>query len=141
VKEDRTMTNENTEIEVHDKRAVDASVGEPTWAGKFFTPAVDIYSTDTETVVSADLPGVTQDGLEIDLRDGVLTLVGKVHQVPEPYRSLQHEYEIGGYLRRFTLGDDIDADNIDATLKDGVLTLLLPKAKQALPRKIQVNVV
>lgn len=133
------MTSENSEIEVQDKQTVDASSGEPTWAGRFFTPAVDIYSTDTETVVTADLPGVTQDGLEIDLRDGVLTLVGKVQEVPAGYRALQNEYEIGGYLRRFDLNDDIDADRIDATLRDGVLALLLPKAEAALPRKIQVK--
>lgn len=134
------MTNESTEIEVQDKQTADASAGEPTWAGKFFTPAVDIYATDSETVVTADLPGVSPEGLEIDLRDGVLTLVGKAHDISGQYRALQNEYEIGGYLRRFNLSDDIDVDHIDATLRDGVLTLTLPKTKEALPRKIQVKV-
>ena len=134
------METQTTEIEVQDKKVAAPEAGEPTWAGNYYTPSVDIHATDSETVMVADLPGVTKDGLEIDLRDGILTIVGKVHTTPDDHRLIQHEYEIGGYLRRFTLGEDVDTDRIDATLKDGVLTLVLPKSEAALPRKIEVKV-
>ncbi len=133
------MANDN-EIEIRDKQEVDATAGEPTWAGTFFTPAADIYSTDDAITVVADMPGVSKDALEIDLREGVLTLTGKVETPPEDYRELQREYRIGGYLRKFNISDQIDQSAIEATLKDGVLTLTLPKAEEARPRKIQVQV-
>jgi len=93
------METPTTEIEVQDKKVAAPEAGEPTWSGKVFTPSVDIHATDSETVVVADLPGVTREGLEIDLREGILTLVGKVHTAPDDYRLIQREYEIGGYLR------------------------------------------
>ncbi len=133
-------TDEKTEIEVADKHEIDDTAGEPTWAGTFFSPRVDIRSSDTGLTLVADLPGVSKDGLDIDLREGVLTLLGKVEALPEEWRPLQQEYRLGGYLRRFNISDDIDREAIAATLKDGVLTLDLPKVKEAQPRKIQVNV-
>jgi HSP20 family protein len=135
------MTKEtNKEIEVRDKQAVQTASGEPTWSGQFFTPAADIRSNDNEITLVLDMPGVTQGDLDIDLREGVLTVVGKVADEPVNYRALQQEYEIGGYLRKFNISDQIDRDGIAATLSDGVLTLVLPKAEQARPRKIQVQV-
>ena len=133
------MTEQNTEIEVREKQEVEASQGEATWEGTFFTPDVDIYSTDEGITVLADVPGVTADGLDIDLREGVLTLIGKVPAVDGGLRPVRGEYRVGGYLRRFTLSDDVDADGIEASLDAGVLTLTLPKAEKAKPRKIQVR--
>lgn len=131
---------EKTEIEVADKREIDDTAGEPTWAGTFFSPRVDIISSDTGLTLVADLPGVGKDGLDIDLREGVLTLLGKVEELSSEWRPLQQEYRLGGYLRRFNISDDIDREAISATLKDGVLTLDLPKVMEARPRKIQVQV-
>jgi len=127
------MSDKSTEIEVREKQAVDTTTGETTWEGNFFTPAVDIYSTDTSITLMADMPGVSRQGLDIDLRKGVLTLLGTVKDVPEGHRPLQEEYEIGGYMRRFELSDDIDVNRIEATLKDGVLHLVLPKSEKNLP--------
>ena len=135
------MTNETTkELEVREKQAVEASSGEPTWSGKFFTPAADIFSNDDAITLVLDMPGVTQGDLDVDLREGVLTVVGKVADEPVEYRLLQQEYEIGGYLRRFNISDKIDRDGIAATLNDGVLTVLLPKAEESKPRKIEVQI-
>jgi HSP20 family protein len=86
------------------------------------------------------MPGVSKGSLEIDLRDGVLTLTGKVEALPEDYRALQREYQLGGYLRKFNISDRIDSAGIAATLKDGVLTLVLPRSEEARPRKIAVQV-
>lgn len=131
---------EKTEIEVADKQEIDDTAGEPTWAGTFFSPRVDITSSDTGLTLVADLPGVGKDGLDIDLREGVLTLLGKVEELSPEWRPLQQEYRLGGYLRRFNISDDIDREAISATLNDGVLILDLPKLKEAQPRKIQVQV-
>ena len=134
------MNDKNTEIEVAEKQAVDTTSGETTWEGTFFTPTVDIYSNDSAITLLADMPGVAPDDLDIDLRKGVLTLLGKVRELPVGHRPLQQEYEMGGYRRRFELSDDIDAEKIEATMKDGVLHLLLPKAEKAMPRKIEVKI-
>ncbi len=128
------------EITVRNKQAVETTSGEPTWSGRFFTPAADIYSSDEAITLVLDMPGVTQEELDIDLRDGVLTIVGKVPDEPAEYRLMQQEYEIGGYLRRFNISDKVDRDGISAKLKDGVLTLVLPKAEEIRPRKIEVHV-
>ncbi len=104
-----------------------------------FTPVVDIYETDEGLVLLADLPGVGKDKLSIDLKDDVLTITG---EVPEPDfvgESLMAEFQAGGYIRQFTLGEAIDRTKIDAKLKNGVLTLRLPKAAKAKPHRIEVQ--
>jgi len=137
-----TMSTENTskEIEVREKQAVEQAHGEVTWEGRFFNPHVDIWSSEKGITILADLPGVAKDGLDIDLREGILTIVGKVAGQRDGFEPIRSEYEIGGYMRRFTISDEIDTEAIGATLKDGVLTLVLPKAARALPRKIAVHV-
>jgi len=126
-------------IAVRAKQEAERSSGEPTRSGRYFTPAVDIYSSETQITLIADMPGVTKDNLDLDLREGILTVVGRVDDVPTSYRPLQREYEVGGYMRRFTVGEDVDRSGITATLKDGVLTVVLPRTKEAQPRKIAVQ--
>ncbi|WP_321368556.1 Hsp20/alpha crystallin family protein [uncultured Desulfuromusa sp.] len=95
------------------------------------TPAVDIYETADELVLLADLPGVATQGLQLEVSRGVLTLEGEIQAADnEKQRS---------YYRQFTLSERIDADAGDAALKDGVLTLRLPKSEAAKPRKINVK--
>jgi len=132
-------TNPDTDLEVREKQAVDESQGEATWEGPMFRPDVDIYSTPEHIVLLTDLPGVKQENLDIDLREGVLTLVGHAEEAPEGFVPASVEYRTGGYVRRFTLADDVDSDGIEAVLKDGVLKLILPRAKAARPRKIEVQ--
>ncbi len=105
-----------------------------------FAPAVDILETGEEVILRADLPGVSEKDLDISLEKGVLTLraSGSESAVPEGMRRLQQEYVAGDYERAFSLSDEIDQENIRASVKNGVLTLRLPKAGPAKARKIDI---
>jgi len=95
------------------------------------TPAVDIYETQDELVLQADLPGVEESSLQLEVSRGVLTLEGEVLDT-----AADRQYS---YSRQFTLSDRIDADAGKATMKNGVLTLRLPKSEAAKPKKIAVR--
>ncbi len=113
---------------------------EQTRPGLVFTPAVDIFETDKEITLLADMPGVKAGDLNIDLREDVLTLASDVKS-PEGADEVDviREYRTGKYYRQFTLSQVIDQAKIDAELKDGVLRLQLPKVEAATPRKIAVK--
>jgi len=130
---------DSKELKVREKQEV-ASPAEQTAPGLVFTPAVDIFETEKEITLLADMPGVKADDLNIDLRENTLTLSGNV----EPDRAageelLLGEYEFGRYYRQFTLGEVVDQEKIDASLTDGVLRLSLPKVEKATPKKIAVK--
>ena len=130
---------ESRELQLKEKQELSVP-GEQTKSGPVFTPAVDIFETEKNITLLADLPGVKSDELNIDLRDNVLTLTGDV----TPWEGAEEEdllieYEIGRYFRQFTLSELIDQDKIDAQLNDGVLRLILPKVEKATPRKISVK--
>jgi HSP20 family molecular chaperone IbpA len=130
---------ESKELQAKEKHEV-AAPGEQTRPGLVFTPEVDIFETDHEITVLADMPGVAADGVNIELRDGVLTLNGDVKPWEGPDESdVLVEFEIGKYYRQFTLSDAIDQNKIDGKLEDGVLRLTLPKAQKAVPRQITVS--
>lgn len=130
---------ESKELQAKEKHEVAAPV-EQTRAGLVFTPEVDIFETTREITVLADMPGVAADGVNIDLREGVLTLSGEVKPWEGPEeKDVLIEYEVGKYFRQFTLSDVIDQSRIDAKLQDGVLRLTLPKAQKAVPRQIAVT--
>jgi len=115
---------------------------EQTRPGLVFTPNVDIFETDKELVLLADMPGVKAGDLNVDLRDNTLTLTGDVQPYQNPTESdILREYEVGKYYRQFSLSEIIDQSKIDAQLKDGVLRLTLPKVEKATPRKIAVQAV
>lgn len=95
------------------------------------TPDVDIYETDTELVLLADMPGVSEQGLQLEVSRGVLTL--------EAERAVADNGNKHGYYRQFKLSERIDADAGQAELKNGVLTLRLPKTEAARPKKIAVK--
>jgi HSP20 family molecular chaperone IbpA len=127
------------EIQVKPKQEV-TSQAEQTKPGVVFTPSVDIFETERELTLLADLPGVTAENLTIDLRENTLTLTGEV----EPFERADEEdilieYEIGKYYRQFSLSNVIDQSKIDANLTDGVLRLTLPKVEDAKPRKIEIR--
>ena len=126
-------------LQVKQKQEV-TSPAEQTRPGLIFTPNVDIFETDREITLLADIPGVTADNLTIDLRKNVLTLTGEV----APFESANEEdimieYETGKYQRQFNLSGVIDQSKIDAKLNDGVLRLTLPKVGETTPRKIKVK--
>ncbi|MGD9330035.1 MAG: Hsp20/alpha crystallin family protein [Desulfobacterales bacterium] len=130
---------ENKELKVREKQEL-SHPAEQTRPGFYFTPSVDIFETDTELTLLADMPGVDADNLSIDLRDDTLTLEGEVTLKDDSQaEAIYQEYSTGRYYRQFSLSEVIDQSNIDAQLKDGVLRLSLPKVAKATPRKIAVK--
>jgi HSP20 family molecular chaperone IbpA len=126
------------DIEARPKQKVERT-DERTRPATFFQPSVDIYENADGLVVVADMPGVGPDGVEIEVEGNQLTIEGSVR--PKDYQGvkpLHVEYGIGNFYRRFTLGDAIDRDGIKAEVRDGVLTLRLPKAQHARVRRIPV---
>jgi HSP20 family protein len=128
------------EIQFRDKQEVQG-LGEPTKTGITFVPAVDIYETEEALTLLADMPGVSPEGIRIDLKDNQLTVSGEVFEsAGNQERVLLKEYETGNYIRQFALGEVIDQSKITAQLNNGVLTLVLPKVEKAKPRRIEIKV-
>ena len=101
---------------------------------------MDICETKDAIVLLADMPGVDEKSIDITLEKSVLTLLGRVEpETYEGYRAAYVEYDAGDYERAFTLSDEIDRDRIDASVKNGVLRLTLPKAEPVKLRKINVK--
>lgn len=116
---------------------------ETTFSEPVFTPLTDIWETETGLTLVADMPGVSAENLTIGLEDRVLTISGRVEKRPATCtcKALSTEYGEGDYYRQFQLSELIDQEKISATLKNGVLTLELPKVAPAQPRKITVQAV
>jgi HSP20 family protein len=110
-------------------------MGESTWL-----PSVDVSENDSALSVRAELPGMTQDDIELNLQDNVLTLTGekkKEHQEEqENFHRVERSY--GSFRRTFTLPCNVKAEKISATFKDGVLEITLPKTEEAKPKKIEI---
>ena len=105
-----------------------------------FVPRVDIRESEAEVVLVAALPGVDETSVSVDLEGSELTLRGRfMPKAPEGFALTYQEYQSGDYERAFTLGDTIDRNRIHAVVKDGVLRLTLPKAKEAQPQRIAVK--
>ncbi len=127
------------ELKVREKQEV-AGPAEQTTPGLVFTPEVDIFETEKDITLLADMPGIKAEDLYIDLRDNTLTLSADIAPVENSSEEdIMIEYETGRYYRQFTLSEVIDQGKIDAQLKDGVLKLLLPKVEKATPKKIAVK--
>jgi HSP20 family molecular chaperone IbpA len=113
---------------------------EKTVPGRYYVPYADIYETDDALAVVMEMPGVEKKDLNIGLENDVLKVDGRIdfskYESMEPVYS---EYNVGHYARSFTLSNKVDQDKISANLEEGVLTLTLPKAKQAQPRKIAIG--
>jgi HSP20 family molecular chaperone IbpA len=104
----------------------------------FAPPPVDIYEDDQGLVVVADLPGVEPGALDVRVEQGVLTLLGRT-QALATGTPVHREYELTGFFRQFQLPEEIDTGRIEAQLTQGVLTLRLPRAAPAAPRRIAVR--
>lgn len=130
---------ETKELQAKEKVGVPASA-EQIKPGPVFTPNVDIFETDKEIIMLADIPGVKAPGLTIDLRDDTLTLTGEVEPLNRPEEEdILIEYQVGRYYRQFTLAEVIDQSKIDAVLNNGVLRLALTKIEKAMPRQITIK--
>jgi HSP20 family molecular chaperone IbpA len=119
--------SEAKDLQIQEKEAVEESA-ERTRDRPAFVPRVDIYENEEEIVLIADMPGVAETSVDITLEDSVLTISGDVEPMqPEGYSLAYAEYRVGDYQRRFSLSNHVDQENIEATLKDGVLCMSLPK--------------
>ncbi|MBF0321137.1 MAG: Hsp20/alpha crystallin family protein [Nitrospirae bacterium] len=127
--------------DTYDVKEAQATEGaEHTRAVKVYTPAVDIIEKTNEILVRADMPGVDEKSVDITLEKNVLTIYGKVEaEIPDNYRASYVEYGVGDYRRSFTLSEEVDRQRIEATVKNGVLLLVLPKAEAAKTKKIAVK--
>ena len=101
------------------------------------SPRVDIYETEKTFVLLADMPGVTADGLQVVAERHELVIHGRVERAPTP--PDYQEFELADYRRTFMLTEDLDTDGINATLRDGVLKVEIPKSPLAQPKKIPVR--
>ncbi len=104
-----------------------------------FTPRFDIYETEKGFTLTGDLPGVSPNDVEIRFEKKQLIIRGTVKSRQSDVNYLLQEYGIGNFFRSFTLGDTVDATGIQADLKDGVLTIHLPKKAEAQPVRIAVK--
>lgn len=131
--------NETKELQVREKQEV-STPAEQTRPGLVFSPLVDIFETDKNIVLLADMPGVTPDKLDVDLRENMLTLSAEVDADKKAEEwDLLSEYAVGKFYRQFTLSEVIDQSRIEARLDSGVLRLVLPKVEKAAPRKISIT--
>lgn len=105
---------------------------------QYITPPVDIFENGDGLVVKADLPGVSKEGLDVRVENNLLTIRGKASNAA-PGDPVYREYGLVNFFRQFELSDRVNQANISAELKNGVLTLNLPKAEEAKPRKIEIK--
>ena len=127
--------------EVKATRVDDVASGPESTRGETFkTPDVDIYETEEELVLVADVPGVGKDAVELGLEEGVLEITAHVRAAGGAGEPAHAEYRPAGFYRAFKLSEEIDAEKIAAALKDGVLTVTVPKAEEAKPKKIEIGV-
>ena len=105
-----------------------------------FIPRTDIYESKDHLLLLTDMPGVDQDSVDITLERNILTIHGSVSSPAfDGYNLTYSEFGVGDFRREFTLSNEIDRDGIQASVKNGVLKLVLPKSERAIPRKISVH--
>jgi len=120
------------------------SWGSPTSQVQLFngwSPALDLYQTNDDVVAVVELPGMRKEDIELALHDGMLTISGeRKEEKGEGDKAARTERFIGKFRRSISLPTRVDANNVNASYKDGILTVTLPKAEEVKPKQIQVNV-
>ena len=130
---------ETHELAVRDKKEL-VSKEEKTVPARYYVPYADIYETDDALSVVMEMAGVVKDNVSVALENDVLRVEGQIDFTKyEGMEPVYTEYNVGHYARSFALSNKIDQEKISAQLDDGVLTLTLPKAKQAQPRRIAIG--
>jgi len=127
------------ELAVREKKEL-ATKEERTVPGRFYVPHTDVYETEDALMVVMEMPGVAREAVEIELKDDVLHVQARID--PSKYEGMEPvytEYNVGHWMRSFALSDRVDREQIGAQLEDGVLTLTLPKAAEARPRRIAIG--
>lgn len=105
---------------------------------RYLAPPVDIFETNEGLTLIADLPGVEKEGIEVGLDNDILTMKGTVKDIPHG-RPVFSEYELLNFYRQFQITEGIDVEKITANLKNGILTIHLPKAEALKPKKIPIT--
>jgi len=127
------------ELQVQQKREVEKAQ-EATRPTRAFLPNADIFETEDALTVVLEMPGVDRDNIDVSVENGLLTVEGKINvNKYEGLQPLYSEYNIGPYRRSFRISNRVDQDKIRAEMRDGVITLVLPKAEAAKPRRIEVK--
>jgi HSP20 family protein len=110
--------------------------------GQSFSPAIDIVEKDNEILITAEIPGIDQKDLEVDLAGGVLTIKGEKKEEREEKGENYHRVErsFGSFSRSFTLPSEVQEDKVEAKYKDGILSLTLPKSESSKKKTIPVQV-
>jgi HSP20 family protein len=121
------------------KSRTEQSGTESTRGAQYFTPRVDIYETDKELVLYADVPGVRPEDVDLRYEQGQLFLHGRVRPRHQEVNFLLEEYEDGDFYRVFEIHESIDSTRIEAECKNGVLTVHLPKVEAVRPKQIKVR--
>lgn len=122
-------------------REMDSLFGGLGGSNDLWTPPVDVEETPDHLILTAELPGMSHEDIDVELEDGVLTIQGekKDEQKSEGTQGLLYERRWGSFTRRFTLPRAVDANGITATFENGILTVRVPKAEEAKGRKIEVT--
>ena len=127
------------ELQVQEKREVERQQ-EATVPARAFLPPTDIFESDDVLTLVMEMPGVDREDVDVNVENGVLRVEGRLDfSKYEGMQPVYTEYNIGHYRRSFSLSSKVDQDRISAQMQDGVLTLLLPKAEEAKPRRISVG--
>jgi HSP20 family protein len=127
------------EVQVQQKREVEKE-RESTIPTRRYLPVTDIFETDQALTVILEMPGVEKESVDVRVENDVLAIEGRVDLSKyQGLAPLYIEYNVGNYARSFHLSSKIEQDRITAELKDGVMTLVLPKAEKAKPRRITVT--
>lgn len=127
------------DLNVREKIEINVGTAENTSDKPMFSPVVDIWETDNGLMLVADMPGTSPEELSVDLSNSTLTISGRVPPPVEGLKIILKEYGVGNFYRQFSLADNIDQQNITASMQDGVLRLDLPRLAPAQPRKIVVQ--
>jgi HSP20 family protein len=127
------------ELQVQQKREIEKKE-EATVPARTFVPTADIFEGDSALTVVLEMPGVDKSRVDISVENGILSIQGQLDfSKYEGMQPVYTEYNIGNYRRSFSLSNKIDQGKIGAEMKDGVLTITLPKAEEARPRRISVS--
>jgi HSP20 family protein len=106
-----------------------------------WTPVLDLYQNNDNIIAVVELPGMRKEDIEVSLHDGMLTIAGERKSPTEGgHQAERSERYVGKFRRSISLPTRVDASKVNATYKDGILTITLPKAEEAKPKQIQVNV-
>ena len=134
------MSEKDQSIEAQKQEITSAEEQERTRDCRCYIPRADIFETENKVTLIADMPGVDESTVDITLEKNILTIRGYVNPEPVENHSLSYaEYGVGDYERKFTLSNEIDQDKIEASVKNGVLYLSLPKSDAKKTRKIAVR--